>query len=674
MIATKEKQSTVSANGPVCSPDAISAQHALIIWEHLEVVLSSSAFAGSKRSQDFLRLIVSHAVAGRVDSLRERMIGAEMFGRPINYDTANDAVVRVKATEVRRRLAQYYRELSSPPPVRIELPTGSYEPKFHWPSEPIPSPNEEKPAVEEKEAVGLKSDSVPEPRSRSSLEEQPPETAGPHGTPREPRRRRLVGFAAATVLLLLATSFLVYPRIRKTVGAKPEFHSIAVLPIQNLSGDPRQDYLADGMTEQLIVELGQISALRVISRTSSMTYANTKKSLPEIARELGVDAVVEGSMKREGGRIQFNVELEDARTDSQIWTQSYDRDPTSMMDLEGEVAGAIADRIRIEMNPEVQKRLARTRTIAPEAQEMYLKGMAALNGGSPEHALADFQNAVQREPTFAEAHSSLAAAYGRLGDAGALPYDDAYRRQLAEAVRAVNIDETLADAHAEIADAALNLTWNWAVAERELHRALQLNPNSVEAHRSYASFLYRVGRTSEALSEAQTELRLDPVSTRTLHDAAYICYFSRRYDDAVELIQRAGKFDTDPNGAALLLAMVDNEKGKYQEAIEQLKQLGDKPHALGVRGIAYARLGQGPQARKVISQLTRQVKTNGIGRFEIAYIYGALGERDAAFAWLGKALQAHDKGMTYLKAGAGIDSIRSDPRYPDLIRSVGFPP
>jgi len=262
----------MSTTDPVSKPDELSPERVGLVRDHLKEVIASHAFAGSKRAQDFLQLIVEHALAGRLDSLRERMIGAEMFGRPVDYDTANDAVVRVKATEVRRKLAQYYQEAEKKPAIRIELPVGSYVPRFHWEClEKVSEP----PA----EAVPV---AAAEP---ATAQEQPAEKEElPHAAGETVRRtpRVLVGLAGLVLLAAIGyVGFKVWP---KGASARPEVHSIAILPLQNLSGDPQQDYFADGMTEELIADLGQVSALRVISRTSAMTYKGTKKTLPEIAR------------------------------------------------------------------------------------------------------------------------------------------------------------------------------------------------------------------------------------------------------------------------------------------------------------------------------------------------------------------------------------------------------
>jgi TolB-like protein/Flp pilus assembly protein TadD len=635
--------------GPFPSPEDLKTERASLIRQHLREIISSPAFAGSKRTQDFLQLIVEHALAGRVDMLRERMIGAEMFGRPIDYDTANDAVVRVKATEVRKKLLQFYKETAQPAAVRIELPTGSYVPRFCFQTPEVASAPEP--------TVILKQDGDPQKKPT-----QPPKTLS-----------RALAFALAAVLLLAAISYAVF-RLRTSQGpAKPSVHSIAILPMENLSGDPNQEYFADGITDELTADLGQVSALRVISRTSAMTYKNTKKTLPDIARELGADAVVEGSVLREGSKVRITAQLIDARTDVHLWAQNYVRDLTSVLALQGEVAQVIADEISIHVTPQEHARLARVQTVNTEAQDFYLLGLHSLNSGDPKQASSYMQKAIDKEPGYAPAYAGLANAYGWLGGAGWMPYAEAFPRQKASAMKAIELDDMLPEGHVELADVALNLDWDWATCERELKRALELNPSSASAHSKYGDYLMRVGRPQDSVEQLKHLLVLDPVSSRSFMNAAFAYYFARNYDEALAQIQKANTFAPNPDETTFPLGVIYVEKSMYPQAIAEFQKLPDAPHALGHAGNAYARMGQTDAARQMIRRLEAHVQKEGIGRYEIALIYAALGEKDEAFAWLEKSFEAHDKGLTFLKIDPCLDPLRSDPRFQDLIRRVGFP-
>jgi TolB-like protein len=652
---------------PVSNPESFSPERASLVRDHLKEVLASNPFAGSKRAQDFLQLIVEHALAGRLDNLRERMIGAEMFGRPIDYDTANDAVVRVKATEVRKKLAQYYQELTEPPVVRIELPPGSYVPRFHLGSQ-------------ESSQAALVEEDLSAPAETPVAQTRLPEAVP--GGPKEPvpasagksrgRLHLVLGVLGGVVLFVAIAwfGFRVWPR-GNVVQA--EVHSLAILPFQNLSGDPKQEYFADGITEELIADLGQVSALRVISRTSAMTYKGTKKTLPEIARELGVDAVVEGSVEREGDQVRVTAQLIDARTDRHIWARSYDRSLTSVLALQGEVAQAIANQIRIEMTPQEEARLTRARPVNAEAQDLYLLGLHFLNAGEPRKSIGYLQEAVEKDPGYAPAHAALANGYGWLGEAGLLPYAEAFSGQKAEAQKAIELDDALPEGHAELASAVMNLSWDWATAGREYKRALELDPNSASVHSAYSFYLAKQGRMPEALAEIGRDLELDPVSSRSFSNAGFVYYFAHRYDDSLMQMKRARALEPDPAAFYFPLGVIDAEKGMYAEAITQFKMLGDQPHALGHMGNVYARMGQADKAREMIQRLEGHVQKSSLGRYEIALIYTGLNQRDDAFAWLEKAFAAHDKGITYLKIDPCLDPLRSDPRFNDLVRRVGLP-
>lgn len=643
---------------PVSGPDELSPERVAAVREQLKEVIASQAFAGSKRAQDFLLLIVEHALARRFDHLRERMIGAEMFGRPIGYDTANDAVVRVKATEVRKKLAQYYLSEGKAAAVRIEIPAGSYVPKFHWETGQTSADGK---TAEEVSATAAVAPAAAEVTTSQAI---PPT--------RTPVRSRWLAVASTLCVLAVIVyfSFRAFSNRSKAAG---EVRSIAILPLENLSGDPQQEFFADGMTEELITDLGQISGLRVISRTSVMTYKGSKKLLPQIARELGADAVVEGSVLREGDQVRITAQLINARTDQHIWAQTYVRDLTNVLALQGELAQAIADQVSIEVTPQEQARLNRARRMNTEAQDLYLQGVHTLNAGDPRKAVQFLEESIDKDPGFVRAHTALANAYGWLGEAGWLPYNEAFSRQRTEARKAIEMDDALPEGHAELASAELNLNWAWSVAEGELQRAIALNPNLAAAHAAYAFYLLRVGRVPEGLAQIERQLELDPVSGESFRSAGFAYYFARRYSEALAHIHHAYRIQADPADFLFPFGVIYTEKGEYTKAVHNFQQLGDQPHALGHLGNLYARMGKGEEARAILPKLEERVAKDGLGRYEIALIYSGLGDKDQAFAWLEKSVTARDKGLTYLKIDPCLDPLRSDPRFPDLIRTVGLP-
>ena len=569
-------------------------------------------------------------------------------------------MVRVKATEVRRKLAQFYLEAANPPPVRIELPTGSYVPKFHW--EPLSEPQAE---------AGPPSSVEPLPAEKFDEQDEQEEIS--HFPGRTYRRALYLWPSVLVGLgLLAAIGYLGFKGLSGRQNAGQQIRSIAILPLQNLSGDPRQEYFADGMTEELIADLGQIGPLRVISRTSAMTYKGTKKNLPQIARELGVDAVVEGSVWREGKRVRIAAQLIDARTDRHLWARNYDRALTSVLALQGEVAQDVADEIRVELTPQAEARLSRTRPEYADAQELYLKGVQLLNHGEPRKAVGYLQDAIDKDPNYAPAHVALAGGYGWLGEAGLLPYTEAFPKQRTEAAKAIELDEALPGGHAELANALMNLYWDWVTPEKEFKRALELNPNSAPIHSQDAFYLMRLGRLDEAIAQGNLNLQLDPVSSRSYTNLGFIHYFARQYDHALANIQKADELDPNPPEFIYPRAIIYVEKDMYDEAIAEFRKLGQQPHALGHMGNIYARMGKAAEAHESISRLQEHVQTDGIGRYEIALIYAGLGEKEAAFHWLERSFEAHDKGLTYLKIDPCLDPLRSDSRFHDLLRRVGL--
>jgi tetratricopeptide (TPR) repeat protein len=404
-----------------------------------------------------------------------------------------------------------------------------------------------------------------------------------------------------------------------------------------------------------------------------MTYKGTAKKVPQIARELGVDAVVEGSVWREGNRVRITAQLIDAKTDRHLWAQNYDRDLTSVLALEGEVAQAIADAIRVEMTPNAEARLNRARPTYAEGQELYLKGLDLLNHGNPRQAIGYLQDAIDKDPNYAPAHVALADDYGWLGEAGLLPYKEAFPKQKAEATKAIELDDALAGGHAELATALMNLSWDFVTPEKEFKRALALNPNAADIHAKYAGYLTRLGRLDEAIAQAKLDLQLDPVSSRSYRGLGFADYYARRYDEALINIQKADEIEKGSWEFDFPEAIIYTEQGKYDHAIAEFKKLGDQPHALGHLANVYARMGRAAEARELISRIQQHVQADGIGRYEIAIVYAGLGDKDEAFNWLEKAFAVRDKGLTYLKIDPCVDPLRSDPRFHELLRRVGLP-
>ena len=638
---------------------ALRPEQAAAVRRHLQDIISSPAFTGSKRAQEFLQLVVEHALNDRVDSLKERMIGVEMFGRPVDYDTANDAVVRVKASEVRRRLAQYYQHARRDLTLRIELPVGSYVPRL--------APPQEK--------AGLASETVAGPVSAKNLLETPSAldqagSAAPVSA--RPRSWRRWAVLTSVLALFLVAGTVAIQKWWGTFVSSP-IRSVAILPLVNLSGDASQEYFADGMTDELISELGQIPTLRVISRTSTMTYKSTKKTIPVIASELRVEGILEGSIEREGNKVRVIVQLIDSRTDDHVWAHTYERDIGSILEVQSQIARAITDQVRIELTPQQAARLSRPRQTNPASLELYLHGMQVLNSGNPRAAIEFFRQAIAKDPDYAPAYAAMANGYGWMGEAGWMSYAEAFAQQKAAALKAIELDETRPEPHIELGLVAMNQDWDWSTQGKEFRRALELNPSSASVHWAHAQYLNRVGLANEALAEAKLALQLDPVSSRSHMNLSFVYYYARQYDEALAEIERAITMHPDPAETVFPLSIIYVEKRDYTRAIHEFQKMGNVPHGLGHLGNAYARSGHKAEATAIVPKLKEHVDKTGVGRYEIALVYAGLQENDKAFEWLENAFQARDKGLTYLKIDPCLDPLRSDARFALLVQRVGIP-
>jgi len=475
-------------------------------------------------------------------------------------------------------------------------------------------------------------------------------------------------------------------RVVTSVGARravplPKIESIAVLPLENLSGDPSQEYFADAMTDELITELGKVSALRVISRNSVMLYKGKRKPTPEIARELNVDAVVEGAVMRSGERVRITAQLIQARTDRHLWAESYERDLRDVLALQDEVARAITNEIQIKVTPRERARMASRRGVDPEAYDAYMKGQRAMDPRTYDTAIKYFQQAIEKEPNFAMAYAGLAGAYSELGNDELISPQESYPKAKAAAMKALEIDDTLVAPHLTLGWAKLRFDWDWTGAESEYRRALQLNPSSAEAHMDYASFLPFLGRFDEARAETKQAQDLDPLSSFPYLQMGAIFIMSHQYDEAIQQVRKTiGIFPSEDraNFSHFLLGLSYRGKGMFKEAIAEHEKnvalFPESPLHLGHLGYTYGLAGKKAQALKVIEQLKEQSRRKYVAPYDIALVYIGLGEKDQAFAWLEKAYQAHSNDMSNLKADPTFDPVRSDPRFQDLLHRMNFPP
>jgi eukaryotic-like serine/threonine-protein kinase len=496
-----------------------------------------------------------------------------------------------------------------------------------------------------------------------------------------PKRRRLLALAlAAAGAAIAAVAFDIGGwRQDATINRPPAIRSIAVLPLENLSGDAEQEYFTEGMTDALIGNLSKVGALRVISRTSTMRYKGAKAPLPQIARELSVDAVVEGSVWRSGQRVRINARLSHAPSDRSLWAESYERDLVDVLALQRELARAITQEIRVNVTRDERARLAIAPAVDPEVYHAYLKGLYHLkwNEKSLREALEHFQEALRRDPTYAPAYVGMANCYNSLGTVHlGRPPRDIRPLAAAAAQRALALDEGLAEAHAALASTRLP-EWHWTAAEQGFRRAIQLNPSAVSAHVGLSNLLLAQRHTDEALAEARRAQEIDPLSPWARVQVAYVLLNGRRYDEAIQQYRSVIELDPTFALARWFQAVSYAEKGLFPEAIAQLQGAletsGRNPAVLGSLGAVYARSGRRAEALALLEELTALSKRGYVTPAAFVFLYTGLGDKDRAFEWLEEAARERSNLMLFLAVYPPLDPLRSDPRFHALLRRVGLP-
>jgi TolB-like protein/Flp pilus assembly protein TadD len=472
----------------------------------------------------------------------------------------------------------------------------------------------------------------------------------------------------------------IHQPLRPNAKSDPRgIQAVAVLPLEDLSGDPDHDYFADSMTEVLITSLAKIKALRVISRTSAMQYKGVRKSLPQIARELNVDAVIEGSVLRSGARVRINAQLIHASSDQHLWAESYECDFQDILSLQSEIARQVANQVRIILTPEEQARLGSARQVNPEAHEWYLKARYHWNKRTEESvkkALSYFHQAIDNDPTYAQGYAGLADCYNILGYYNALSPIEAYPKGKAAALKALELDSSLAEPHATLGVVKRDFEWDWSGAEEEFQRAIELNPGCAEAYHWRSTLLSMLGRHAEALREKTRALALDPLSVVIRTDLARMFYFSRDYDQSLDQYRAALDMDPHFGSAHLWLAHVYEQKGLFEQAISELKTgmhlSSDSTFALAKLGHGYAMAGRRDEAHAVLNQLNALSSQRYVSPYDIAMVHVGLQEIDEAFVWLQRAFEQRSLWLGYLNVEPQLDPLRSDQRFQELLRRIGL--
>ena len=516
-----------------------------------------------------------------------------------------------------------------------------------------------------------------QPRSAAEARDRP-DLPGQLAMPRHPLPS--LGWKTLVFVLLVLMASLAAWKLHSWNRPPSVIRSLAVLPLESLSNDASQDYFADGMTDELIADLGQISALRVISRTSVMAYKHARKPLPQIARELNVDAVVEGTVLRSGDQVRITAQLIDASSDKHLWSESYEGELRDTLALQSKVARAIADQIRIELNPQEQAALKSIKVVNPEAYESYLKGRFFWNKRTAEGlkvALAYFNQAIEEDPKYAQAYSGLADTYALLGDwqYAVMTPRQALPKAKAAAIKALELDSALGEAHNSLAFCLDAFDWDLDSAGKEFRRAIELNPGYATAHHWYAWHLSLLGRNDEAIAEMRKAENLDPLSLIINADLAELLVIAHSYDESI--LQSRKTIEMDPNFALAhnQLAQAYLQKQMPEEAVPELQKAvqlsGGSPTCVASLARAYAASGKRGEAVRLLNDLKKRSGPSYSDASEIAAIYASLGDSDQAMDWLEKAYEERFNPGVLLRPG--YDPLRSDPRFQDLLRRVGLP-
>ncbi len=456
---------------------------------------------------------------------------------------------------------------------------------------------------------------------------------------------------------------------------------IAVLPLTNISADPKDDYFSDGMTEELISTVSKIAGLRVIARTSVMRYRGGSKPIVEIGQELGVGTVLEGSVRKSGDKVRITVQLVNAQTEEHLWSQAYDRDLQDVFAVQSEIAQRIARALKVRVLRHEKLGLDKKQTDKPEAYSQYLKGRYFLNTRTEEglkKAIRCFEQALGKDVGYARAYSGLADAHAVMALLEFVPPKDAFPRAREAAQKALEIDDKLAEAHTSLGVVLFQYDWDWPGAEKEFKRAVEFNPNYAPAHQFYADYLKAMGRFDEALAEMSRGQALDPLSLAINTGVGHVLYLSRQYDRAIEQYANTVKLDSTFVQARLWFGRPYLQKKMYKEAIAEIEQAvklsGGSTISLAMLGQAYAAAGKRKEMDEVLGKLMERSKRQYVPSYWIAMVYVGLGDREQAFAWLERAYHERSSWLVWSKVEPRFDALRSDSRFSSLLSRMKLTP
>jgi len=492
------------------------------------------------------------------------------------------------------------------------------------------------------------------------------------------RRVRYASMAALVLLLVLAGLYF-----RQNLGDKTKKSldkiRLAVLPFDNITQNPEDEYFADGMTDEMIAKLSKISGFGVIARTSVMQYKTAPKSIADVGQELNVSKVLEGSVRKAADKLRIAVKLIDVKTQEPVWSTEYDKEFADVFAIQNEVAQQVASALRVELSPAEKRQIEKRRTENLEAYNLYLQGMYYVNKWTPQglqKGIEFFNQAIKIDSDFALVYTGLALAYNNFGHSAYGPTLEVWPKAKAYALRALEIDPTLSEAHAELASILMVFDWDWLGAERAYKHAIALNPDYPRVHQSYAGFLSALGRQNEALAEIRLAQELDPLDLVSKNGEGIMLFLARRYDEAIEQFNKTIAMDPNYPLPYVWLALIYIEKGMAEEALSAAEKYvtltAGGGLAVAVRGYIYARAGRRNEALKTAEQLVKYSKQRYVPANVVALIYAGLGESDLALEWLEKACQQRDPQMYRIKVLPPLDPLRSDPRFISLLKKMGL--
>jgi TolB-like protein/Tfp pilus assembly protein PilF len=614
------------------------------VGKELEKILSSNGFRDAQGLKRFLRYTVEHTLHGEGSQLKEYRLGVEVFDRDSSFDPRLDPVVRMAARRLRSKLKDYYETEGVQDPIWIAVPKGSYAAAF----------------------------------SRSATKEFPISgVVEPSQPPKYPWLARI------GLVLLFATvtgTVVSWIRARQSQATAPnQPPSLAVLPLLNLTGNPDDEYLCDGVTDELTSALSKLPGVRVVARTSAFKFKNKPEDVRSIGEQLNVSSVLEGSLQKNGERLRITVQLIRAADGYHVWSQTYDRKNQDAFAVEDEITQTIAGTLRVRL-VQTGQQVEGPRRVDAEAHELNLRGRYWLNRRTPPDlwkAIAYFNQGLEKDPAYAQAYLGLAEAYSALGANDQASPREVLPKARAAAEQALRWDESLGEAHAVFAWITFLDGWNSGLAEREFKRALQLSPNYAAAHQWYGLTLMLQRRFDESVREFNLAQNLDPLSLILSTDKGVVYYYSGRQDKAIEEAHQILAHDADFADAHLLLGMAQERQRQFKIAVREIDKYlevsGRDPDALMKLGVAYAHSGDRARALRMIAEMRKPTAGRYVPVYYIADIYAALGDKEAAFEWLDRALDQHSNSCLLLAIDPAFEDFRSDPRFQEATRKIGLP-